>query len=103
MKLLDSLAVTYKGETRYIELYLGDLTAMTPQEAVDVLIVSAFPNSYWPTASSLIGALAQKGVSVAALAKDKATDLRQTFSCWLSKEITGPGIQFKRILCFEPG
>ena len=54
--------------------------------------------------SSLIGALFQKGVSVYDLAQNKAVDLRQTCSCWLSSQVpaTDPGIQFDRILCFEP-
>jgi hypothetical protein len=104
MILLDSLSVYHGSEERRIEVYRGDLTDLTPQEAVDVLVVSAFPNDYRPTEGSLIGALYRKGISVQELAQDKAADLRQTFSCWMSHEISSlhPGIQFKRILCFEP-
>jgi len=77
---------------------------MPPEEAVDVLVVSAFPDDYTPTPGSLIGALAKKGVSLAGLAEKKAVDLRGNYACWLSEEIMSPdpGIQFKRILCFEP-
>jgi len=91
-------------EDKRIELYQGDLTSLSPEEAVDLLVVSAFPGDYIPTSSSLIGALHRKGVSVAELSKSKAVDLRQHFSCWLSQEFAAadPGIQFKRILCFEP-
>jgi hypothetical protein len=104
MRLLDTLLVYYGSEERRIEIYYGDLTELSPQEAVDVLIVSALPNDYIPTPDSLIGALHRKGISVKELAQDKAADLRQVFSCWMSKEIhpVHPGIQFKRILCFEP-
>ena len=104
MNLLDTLKVYYGSEERLIELYQGDLTNLRPDEAVDVLVVSAFPNDYIPTPTSLIGALYKKGVYVEQLARAKATDLRQTFSCWMSQEVvaTHPGIQFKRILCFEP-
>ena len=103
MELLDTLTVHHKSGNRYIELYYGDLTAMLPHEAVDVLVVSAFPNDYSPVPRTLIGALHDKGVSVKHLAL-KRIDLRATFSCWLSEEIQSPqpGIEFKRILCFEP-
>lgn len=104
MNLLDTLRVYYGSEERLIGLYQGDLTNLTPEEAVDVLVVSAFPNDYIPTRTSLIGALYRSGVSVDRLAQLKAVDLRQTFSCWMSHEVvaTNPGIQFKRVLCFEP-
>ncbi|HEX7555218.1 MAG TPA: toll/interleukin-1 receptor domain-containing protein [Leptolinea sp.] len=104
MKFLDSLMITRGTEERWIELWQGDLTQMSPDEAVDVLVVSAIPNNYVPTERSLIGALYQKGVSVEELSRDKQMDLRDTCSCWLSKKIqsTNPGIQFKHILCFEP-
>jgi TIR domain-containing protein len=104
MRLLDTLSVYYKSEERRIGIYEGDLTELTPEEAVDVLVVSAYPNDYAPTPGSLIGALHRKGVSVHELAGDKASDLRGAFSCWMSREIEtdDPGIQFKRILCFEP-
>jgi hypothetical protein len=103
MILLDTLKVYYGSEERLIELYQGDLTNLKPEEAVDILVVSAFPNDYIPTSTSLIGALYRKGVSVGQLARSKAVDLRQTFSCWMSQEVatSHSGIQFKRILCFE--
>jgi hypothetical protein len=103
MILLDTLKVFSGSEERLIELYQGDLTDLKPEESVDVLVVSAFPNNYLPTPSSLIGALFRKGVSVEQLAKSKAVDLRQTFSCWMSQEVAAShsGIQFRRILCFE--
>jgi hypothetical protein len=103
MILLDSLKVYYGSEERKIELYQGDLTELKPTEAIDILVVSAFPNDYVPTRTSLIGALHRKGVSVEELARSKAIDLRKSFSCWISKRIrsSDPGIQFKRIVCFE--
>jgi TIR domain-containing protein len=104
MKLLDSLTVfSAKGE-HYIELYHGDLTDMPPEHAVDIVVASAFPNDYSPTPRSLIGALDRKGISLAQLSRKKAADLRESFSCWMSQDVQSqdPGIQFKRILCFEP-
>jgi hypothetical protein len=104
MELLDQLTIQHKSSEKHIELYLGDLTCMPPEHAVDVLVVSAWPDSYEPKPGTVIGALDRKRVSVAKLAENKAADLRQMFSCWMSKDIVSsdPGIQFKRILCFEP-
>jgi hypothetical protein len=104
MRLLDSLPVRQGNTTKTIELCCGDLTALSPADAVDVLVVSAFPNNYVPTRTSLIGALDRKGISVGELARHKAVDLRGTHSCWISHRIDrqGDGIQFRRVLCFEP-
>ena len=104
MILLDSITIHHDTEERIIELWQGDLTEMPPEEAVDILVVSAFPNSYLPLQGTLIGALHQKGISVKALSNDKQVDLREYCSCWLSKEVKAEvrGIQFDHILCFEP-
>lgn len=105
MKLLDSMTVqSALGEHR-IELYMGDLTDMPTEHAVDVLVVSSFPNNYRPTKGSLLGALQRRGISVRQLSDDKAVDMRDFASCWLSKPIDTPeheGVRFKRVLCFEP-
>jgi hypothetical protein len=102
MELIDDITIRHQGHERQVMLYVGDLALLTEREAVDVLVVSAFPDSYAPTRSSLIGALARAGVSVADLAKNKEVDLRQFSSCWLSRPIGRPGIHFRRVLCFEP-
>ncbi|HJZ57936.1 MAG TPA: toll/interleukin-1 receptor domain-containing protein [Gemmataceae bacterium] len=103
---LDTLTVHRPGDApRTVELYRGDLTALEPSEAVDVLIVSALRGSYIPTRRSLIGALwRNRGISVAELAEEKAVDLRDYFSCWLSRDLSRrfPDCGFKRVLCFEP-
>lgn len=103
MKLLDFIEIKGHNDKR-IDLYVGDLTALSPSEAFDLLIISAFPDDYTPTPSSLIGALNRKGLSVQFLADTKEIDLRDGFSCWLSKEFIpeNPDLRFRRILCFEP-
>jgi hypothetical protein len=103
MQFLDSLTITSANGKHTIELYHGDLTAMQAEHAVDVLVVSANPGSYVPARGSLIKALADKGISVRELAKDKYIDLLEQFSCWLSHDIVNPpaGIHFKRIMSFE--
>ncbi|HEU0076118.1 MAG TPA: toll/interleukin-1 receptor domain-containing protein [Longimicrobiaceae bacterium] len=104
MRLVDSFAVQHSSGPRSIRLYVGDLTAIPPAEAVDLLVVSAYPDDYLPTQHSLIGELHLKGLSVQALAEDKEVDLRRALSCWLSRDVAAehPGLGFRRILCFEP-
>ena len=103
MELLETIVVESATGSRFIELYHGDLTRIPPDQAVDLLVVSAFPNDYSATHGSVVGALYRSGVSVAALARNKAEDLRENYGCWLSSPISdqmNPG--FDRILCFEP-
>ena len=100
MKLLEQITIQKDNHKKYIQLFHGDLTEIPKEHSVDILIVSAFPNNYYPNPRSLIGALDRKGISVCELAKDKLIDLRNNFSCWLSKEI--PNQNFNKILCFEP-
>jgi len=109
VKLLHRLTIPAQGADdklveRHIELYQGDLTAMPPEMAVDVLIVSTFPNHYATTnPRALVSALARMGVQVGQMAKDKEADLRSTYHCWLSRPID-PALNapFRRLLVFEP-
>ena len=101
MRLIDTINIRGQANKR-IELLQGDLTLRDIKNPFDLLIVSAFPNDYLPTCSSLIGALEGVGLSVAYLASTKELDLRANFSCWLSRALTSPSVSFKRILCFEP-
>ena len=101
MKLLSRIEIPGKPG-KAIELLQGDLTVPDSQHPFDLLVLSAFPDDYVPTPSSLIGALHAKGLSVSQLATAKALDLRTHFSCWLSADTSGAGLGFKRLLCFEP-
>jgi hypothetical protein len=102
VELLETIHVESPSGMRAISLYHGDLTRIPPDEGVDLLVISAFPNDYYPTPTSLIGALDRAGVSVSALAQDKAEDLREQYDCWLSQPIDDVNLGFARILCFEP-
>jgi len=103
MRLLATHSVQRRDGVASLCLYHGDLAAIPPDEAVDVLVVSAFPDDYVPTSTSLIGALHRRGISVAALARDKEADLRAAFSSWISRDLvaTFPDAGFRRIVCFE--
>jgi type VI secretion system protein ImpC len=105
LRLLDSLVVPHPGGDRRIEIFHGDLADMRPEDRVDVLVVSAFPNTYTPNPGTLIAALHERGVSVEELSRrGDRVDLRGSFSCWLSGELGDlpQGLHFRRILCFEP-
>jgi len=100
MQFLDSLTINSPHGPRYIELYHGDLANLPPEHAVDLLVVSAYPDNYHPVPGTLVKALYDHGLSMTELADTKAVDLRQHFGCWLSTPITGR--TFGRVLCFEP-
>jgi hypothetical protein len=103
-RVVDTIMVRKDSRTAEIQLCVGDLSELPPEHAVDVLVVSAYRNEYAPMPGSLIGSLDRKGVSLDHLAKARQVDLRDAFSCWLSREITDRrrGIEFRRVLCFEP-
>lgn len=102
---LASLPVRSGSDTKSISVYHGDLASVPDQHALDLLVISAFPDGYLPTKSSLIGALAAKGLSVDQLAKDKMHDLRKVCNFWLSKRLhSTAGIEnISQIACFETG
>ncbi|MGY8796942.1 MAG: hypothetical protein ACKVJN_17835, partial [Woeseiales bacterium] len=102
MDHIDSICISHAGRNRFINFCIGDLSSLPKEDAVDALVVSAFPDDYVPTSGTVVGALHRRGISVAALAEDKAVDLREFSSCWLSQIIDEPDANFRRVLCFEP-
>lgn len=53
MKLLDTITIRHNQVERFVNLYAVDLAALPADEAVDILIISAFPDDYTPTSRSL--------------------------------------------------
>lgn len=103
-ELVDQIDIPDGAMTRRIALYEGDLSAIPPEHHIDILIVSAFPDDYQPTPTSLIGALYQQGLHVDELATNKLHDLRDTSAFWISKPIVGAAAKLNigQIACFEP-
>jgi hypothetical protein len=106
MKLLSQITVKRQQKDAIIQLLQGDLTAIPPEHAADILVVSAFPGSYEPYSKTLMAALFHKGIFVGKMANNKEIDLRSQLGCWLSKPVSDEQqkqFNFKQILCFEPG
>lgn len=109
MDFIDRIQVRrLRGEHRpaVIQLLHGDLAAIPEQYAIDVLVVSAFPNSYTPNPGTLFASLNQQGLDMQKIAaQGKEEDQRDHLGCWLSRELPNDlaaRLRFKRILCFEP-
>lgn len=105
MKLLDDMKIfDDRHEEHRIELWHGDITKMNASDPVDFLVISAFPDDYIPTPSSVIGALNKKGVSVEQLSNNKLEDKRDSCNCWMSYPLTSISskLGFRQILCYEP-
>lgn len=71
------------------------------KEPADILVVSAFQNSYLPTHGTLIGALDSAGISVDNLARRPSIDMRNTQHVWMSQKIVGEKISCGRLACVE--
>lgn len=105
MELLSQLTVSRPEGDATIQLLQGDLTAIPTEFAVDILAISAFRGDYRTNRKTLMSALFNAGISVAALAQDKEIDLVNQLSCWLSKPLSAEQqvrFNLKQILCFEP-
>ncbi|MEO5682747.1 MAG: toll/interleukin-1 receptor domain-containing protein [Chitinophagaceae bacterium] len=106
MQLLNQIVISRATHgNAVIQLLQGDLSAIPKEHAADLLVISAYPGSYVPVEKTLIAALFNKGINVAAMAKKKAIDLRDQLGCWLSEPLSAAEQQkfnFEKILCFEP-
>jgi hypothetical protein len=105
MQFLSQITIPTGKKNAAIQLLLGDLSAIPKEHAVDILVVSAFPNDYMALKGSLFLALQNKGLSVLSLAENKQIDLIAQLGCWLSAPLSTEQknkFNFKKILCFEP-
>ena len=105
MQLLAQINIPRSNGNAVIQLLIGDLSSIPAAHAVDILVVSAFPNDYTPLKGSLFLALKEKGLSMKDLAANKKTDLVPQLGCWISQTLSKEQqefFHFKKILCFEP-
>lgn len=105
MRLLSQLEVQNANDVAVIQLLHGDLSALPPEHAVDIMVVSAYPGNYEPTPHTLVSALFEGGLDMYALARNKEVDLSTQLGCWLSRELPEylqRRFNTKRIMSFEP-
>lgn len=95
-KLLLSIPVETALGRKHISVVQGDLCATSAE--YDVVICSAYKNSYYPSYGTLIGEMYyKKEISVQKLSEDCELDLRER-GAWLSKLLDS---NFHRIACVE--
>lgn len=105
LTVVESIEVTdLTGRTRLFQLAVGDVTAATPAEPIDLLVVSAFPGDYSPVPGTVIGCLHGLGIDVQSLFQKRERDWVASWQCWVSAAImSGPPAAIRRLLCFEHG
>lgn len=82
-----------------VAVYQQDIRDL--DEPLEVMTISAFYRNYVPSRNTLLGALNEKGISVAELAEDPKIDLRSVCNIWLSRKLSGAGLPINRIGCME--
>ena len=105
MLLLSQLQIQNVNDVAVIQLLHGDLSALPPEHAVDIMVISAYPGNYEPTPHTLVSALSEGGLDMYALAHNKEVDLSTQLGCWLSRELPEylqRRFNTKRIMSFEP-
>jgi len=101
--ILDLKINDLNGHESFFEICVGDILKTEPDEVIDLLCISAFPDNYVPTFGTLIKGLGDKGVSVDIEASNKAYDWRSNWQCWISHPLTKNPLPIERLLCFEHG
>ena len=80
---------------------LPHLVVLSHMSSSKLILLSCFPDDYIPTRTTLIGALKYNlGINVGELARNKAEDLRNLYSCWWSHPLPDE-MPYRRLLCFE--
>lgn len=68
-----------------VEIYNGDITSIN--QNVDLLVVSAFKNSFVPSEGTVIGALYNThNIDLKKLFNEEKLDLRESLNCWVTNK-----------------
>lgn len=108
MELLHQITIPRRNAAQppaVIQLLAGDLSRIPAEHAVDVLVVSAFPDDYEPFPGTLFASLRAQGLDMIQVARQKQVDERRLLGCWLSTALPDEVTEHTnigRILCFEP-
>ncbi len=103
MNFIDSVTIdSYYWANNELELSNAEFPA-DPDTPVDYMIVSSKPRLYDPAQGGWPQALAERGVSMAALESDCAQDFRPQIPCWISQPVESATLLgFERLVVFEP-
>jgi hypothetical protein len=98
MSLINAIPISTPHGIKSIEIYNDDITKL--RWDYDILIVSAFHNSYNPAPGTLIESLEVNcNIVLREQVNNPELDLRKSLFCWLSNKLEKSN--FKRILCLE--
>lgn len=85
MKLLNIVELTKNNGYCSVEIYNGDITKIG--QKVDLLIVSAFNNSFNPVQGTVMGALYNTYcIDFNKLFENEKLDLRESLNCWITNK-----------------
>lgn len=99
MECLHSVHIEADGCAKEISVYCGDATEFDYE--IDILTISAYEKSYFPTPRTILNALSYKGISVSKLASSPEIDLREPCHIWLSNQIFSERCKIGRVGCIE--
>ena len=74
--VLSEMITSLGGDQRRLEICVGDATAASSEDKVDLLALSCFRNSYIPTLGTIVRALWDRGIEVGTWASTPARDYR---------------------------
>ena len=98
MELLNVVEIDKTNGFCSVEIYHGDITEIG--FPVDLLVVSAFKNNYYPTQGTVIGALKERhSIDLHDLFNQENINLKESLNCWITQK--HKSALYKYILVFE--